>query len=335
MMKFLINKTILITGGTGSFGKAFVKKLLLSKINYKKIIIFSRDEFKQFNQKNFFKSNKNFKKLRFFLGDVRDKDRLKIALKEVDILIHAAALKQIDTAEYNPTEFIDTNIIGTQNIIECCSYNNVKKAILVSTDKACAPANLYGATKLCSEKVFLSANNYLGKKIFSVVRYGNVFASRGSVFPLFMEQRKKSFFSITDERMTRFNIFLNEAVELILWSLVNSKLPSITVPKMSSYRVVDLAKTVDPKKKIKLIGIRPGEKIHEQLIHENEPYMILEFKKYYMLIDKHHDFQNKIKFKERYKIKNFCFDYNSGLTNNLLDSKNLKTSVSTYLKDTK
>ena len=269
------------------------------------------------------------------MGDVRDKNRLKIALKEVDILIHAAALKQIDTAEYNPTEFINTNIIGTQNIIECCSYNNVKKAILVSTDKACAPANLYGATKLCSEKVFLSANSYLGKKIFSVVRYGNVFASRGSVFPLFLEQRNKSFFSITDERMTRFNIFLNEAVELILWSLVNSKLPSITIPKMPSYRVVDLAKAVNAKQKIKIIGIRPGEKIHEQLIHENEPYMILEFKKYYMLIDKKNDFKDKIKFNEKYKIRDFCFNYNSGLNNNLLNYKDLKTLVLRHLKNIK
>ena len=214
MINNLTNKTILVTGGTGTFGSYFVEKLISLNSSYKKIIIFSRDEYKQFLLREKLKKNKNFKKLRFFIGDIRDKNRISAAFRDVDIIIHTAALKQIDTAEYNPTEFIDTNINGSKNIIENAIHNNVKKVIFLSTDKACAPANLYGATKFCAEKLFLSANNYTGKRIFSVLRYGNVFGSRGSVAPLFLRQKKKKILTVTDKRMTRFSIDVDECFEM-------------------------------------------------------------------------------------------------------------------------
>ena len=203
---------ILITGGTGSFGKKFLDKILQKKNNFRKIIVFSRDEYKQHILKKRFSNNKDFEKLRFFLGDIRDKDRLNIALRDVDIVIHAAALKQVDSAEYNPTEYVKTNVIGSQNIIECSIQNDIKKVIALSTDKASSPINLYGATKLCSDKLFVAANFYSGKNIFSVVRYGNVFGSRGSVVEVFNNRKNKKIISITDKSMTRFNITLNESI---------------------------------------------------------------------------------------------------------------------------
>ena len=235
-------KSILITGGTGSFGKSFVERLIKKYKNISKLIIFSRDEFKQYEMQQIY-SPKRFKFLRYFIGDVRDKDRLDFAFKDVDYVIHAAALKQVNTAEYNPFEFIHTNIIGAKNVIESAINRDVKKVLALSTDKACSPINLYGATKLCSDKLFCSANNIVGKSIrtkFSVVRYGNVFASRGSIIPLFIKQNKeKRDFTLTDQNMTRFNIFMNNAIDTVEWSLLNMKGSEIIVPKLKSFRIID------------------------------------------------------------------------------------------------
>ena len=269
--KLLKNKSILITGGTGSFGKAFVKCLLRKNMQLKKIIIFSRDELKQFEMANELDVEKN-NNLRFFLGDVRDKERMHRALEGVDYVVHAAALKQVLASEYNPIETIKTNVLGAQNIIESSIDSGVKKVVSLSTDKAVSPVNLYGATKLCAEKLFVSANNMVGEKntVFSSVRYGNVIGSRGSVIPLFLEQKKQKYFTITDTRMTRFVLTLNEGVELVLWTLLNSIGSEIVIPKIPSVNITDIANAIDPSIKIKKIGIRLGEKLHEDLITEAE-----------------------------------------------------------------
>jgi UDP-N-acetylglucosamine 4,6-dehydratase len=253
------NKTILITGGTGTFGNNFIKLIKNKKINFKKIIIFSRDEFKQHEMANKFARESNLN-LRFFIGDIRDKDRLRMAFENVDIVIHAAALKQVPTAEYNPFEAIKTNVIVTQNLIEVSLEKNIKKFIALSTDKAAAPINLYGATKLCSDKLTISSNNIKGNKptLFSVVRYGNVMASRGSVIPEFIRNSKNNFLEITDLNMTRFSITIEEAIEVVFWAIKNSIGGEIIVPKIPSYRLVDLAKAICPKCKLKVTGIRPG-----------------------------------------------------------------------------
>ena len=246
----LNNKTILITGGTGSLGNALTKKILSKYKNIKKIIIFSRDEFKQYNMEKLF-SEKKFNCLRYFLGDVRDLSRLEQALKGVDFVIHTAALKQVPAAEYNPFEYIKTNVIGAQNLITASINQGVKKVIALSTDKACSPINLYGATKLCSDKLFISSNNLSGKNgtIFSVVRYGNVFASRGSVIPYFIDLNKKNKpITITDKKMTRFNISLDEGVDAVMWSLKNLKGQEILVPKLQSFKITDLAKAINSSK---------------------------------------------------------------------------------------
>ncbi len=285
MIKSFTNKTILVTGGTGTFGSYFVEKFI-QQSNFKKIIIFSRDEFKQYNLKKKLKKYKNFDKVRFFIGDIRDKNRVDVAFKDADIIIHTAALKQIDTAEYNPTEFINTNINGSKNIIENVIYNNIKKVVFLSTDKACSPVNLYGATKFCAERLFLSANSYVGKRVFTVIRYGNVFGSRGSVAPLFLEQKKNKILTITNKKMTRFSIELDECYEMVMWTLKNTLGEEIVVPKLKSYKITDLAKAVDQNCKIKIIGMRPSEKIHEELINEKEAEVLLSLKKYYIITTK-------------------------------------------------
>ena len=314
---------ILITGGTGSFGKKFLDKILQKKNNFRKIIVFSRDEYKQHILKKKFSNNKNFKKLRFFLGDVRDKDRLNIALRDVDIVIHAAALKQVDSAEYNPTEYVKTNVIGSQNIIECSIQNDIKKVIALSTDKASSPINLYGATKLCSDKLFVAANFYSGKNIFSVVRYGNVFGSRGSVVEVFNNRKNKKIISITDKSMTRFNITLNESIDMVLWCLKNSYGGEIFVPKIKSYKILDLARAFSNDAKIKFIGIRPGEKINEELISKSESRTTIDLGKYYAILPDSKNFV-KNKYKNKKKVpKNFSYtsDKNSFLS--ISDLKNL------------
>lgn len=261
MKNYYKDKTILITGGTGSFGKAFVNYIVSEKIKLKKLIVYSRDEFKQFQMAEEFPLAK-YPFMRYFLGDVRDRDRLSLALDGVDIVIHAAALKQVPSAEYNPIEYIKTNILGAQNIIEASLDNGVQKVIALSTDKAASPINLYGATKLCSDKLFVAANNIKGSKriTFSVIRYGNVMGSRGSVIPFFLKMKEKGFFPITDIKMTRFNISLNDAVKLVSWSVKSLRGGEILVPKIPSYKITDVAKAISVNTKLKIVGIRPGEK---------------------------------------------------------------------------
>ena len=284
-MSIFKNKTILITGGTGSFGKSFITKVLQ---NYgpKKIIIYSRDELKQYEmQVNPLFSEYN-KILRYFLGDVRDFDRLKMALSGVDIVIHAAALKQVPAAEYNPFEAIKTNIHGAQNLIQACLENDIDKVIALSTDKAAAPINLYGATKLVSDKLFVSANLFKGTKKtkFSVVRYGNVMGSRGSVIPAFLKMKENGLLTITDEKMTRFNITLNDGVQFVFDSLNRMVGGEIFIPKIPSYKILDVAKAIDPTLETKIIGIRPGEKLHEEMITESDSFRTLEFKKHFVIL---------------------------------------------------
>ncbi len=283
----LNKKTILITGGTGSFGKAFTKTILKKYKKIKKIIIFSRDELKQFEMLSSF-SAKDQNKIRFFLGDIRDKERLNMAFENVDIIIHAAALKQVPAAEYNPFEFVKTNVIGAQNIIEAALNKDVKKVIALSTDKAAAPINLYGATKLCSDKLFTAANNTKGSKkiIFSVVRYGNVLGSRGSILDIFINQVKKNnTITITDKRMTRFHIDMNDALKMVLWSIENAQGGEIFVPKLPSFKVLDFAKAVKSDSKIVEIGVRPGEKIHEEMITINDWENTYDLGKYYAILN--------------------------------------------------
>ena len=324
----LNNKTILITGGTGSFGENFTEYLLNKHAELKKLIIFSRDELKQHELKKKFIKNKFFSKLRFFLGDVRDASRLLLAFNNVDIVIHAAALKQVDTAEYNPSEFIKTNILGAQNIIEAAFYNNVSKIIALSTDKASSPINLYGATKLCSDKLFTSANHFLGQKKFSVVRYGNVAGSRGSVIPYFLSQKNKNSLNITDKNMTRFNISIKDSIALVMWSIKNAFGGEIVVPKIPSYKIIDLAKAVNEKAKINIIGIREGEKIHEEMISENESLSAIDIgDKYIILPYNRKMIQNYYlkKFKDK-KIKK-SFNYNSGSNPKFLNITELKNII--------
>lgn len=278
------NKTVLVTGGTGSFGSKFCKNVLLNyKVN--KLIIFSRDELKQYNMSELDIFKKNKKKVRFFIGDVRDKDRLFTALNNVNIVVHAAALKQVNTAEYNPFETIKTNVHGAENIIQASLANNVEKVIALSTDKASSPINLYGASKLLSDKLFVSSNTFKGNKKtkFSVVRYGNVFGSRGSVAGLFLEERKKNLFSVTNKDMTRFSITLDEAVYFVERCIKIMKGGEIFVPKIPSYRLMDLVKAFSANPKIKLIGLRPGEKLHEEMISVYDSPNTVESKDYFSI----------------------------------------------------
>ncbi|SDJ60309.1 UDP-N-acetylglucosamine 4,6-dehydratase (inverting) [Salimicrobium halophilum] len=278
-MKYIKEKTILITGGTGSFGRNFVSKAL--KENVKKIIVFSRDELKQYEMQQEFTDSR----LRFFLGDVRDKDRLYRAFDGVDIVIHAAALKHVGACEYNPFEAVKTNINGAQNIVEAAIDRGVKRVIALSTDKAASPINLYGATKLASDKVFVAANSYVGDKPtrFSVVRYGNVVGSRGSVVPFFKRMKETGRLPITDERMTRFWITLDQGVQFVMDNLERMKGGEIFVPKIPSMTVTDLAEAIAPECEIEYVGIRPGEKLHEAMITEDDARRTLEYDDYYVI----------------------------------------------------
>ena len=262
------NLNLLVTGGTGSFGKKFVE-IMLRDYRPNKIIIFSRDELKQHEMRM---GSFHDPSLRFFIGDVRDKNRLKRAMREVDVVIHAAALKQVPSCEYNPFEAVKTNILGAQNIIDAAIDCGVKKVVALSTDKAVNPVNLYGATKLCSDKIFIQGNAYTGAQdtSFSCVRYGNVIGSRGSVIPLFVKQRKQGKITITDKRMTRFWLSLEHAVDVVIKALVHMQGGEIFVPKIPSMKIVDLAEAIAPDCDIEIIGIRPGEKLHEILITEED-----------------------------------------------------------------
>ena len=325
----LKNKTILITGGTGSFGKAFSKELL-RKYKPKKIIIFSRDELKQFEMMNeeIYKKNSNI--MRFFIGDVRDYKRLEYAMQKVDLVVHAAALKQVPTAEYNPGEFVKTNIIGAQNIIDASISADVKKVIALSTDKAAAPINLYGATKLCSDKLFIAANNIIGNRqiSFNVVRYGNVMGSRGSVIPLFQKLKKTDYFPITDIKMTRFNITMDEGINLVLFALKNGKGGEIFISKIPSYKIVDVAKAINPNCKIKIIGIRPGEKIHEEMITSSDSYSTYDLGNCYSIIDQSNQLLARYYEKnKKFKKVPAGFTYNSHKNEDKLNINELKKLI--------
>jgi UDP-N-acetylglucosamine 4,6-dehydratase len=327
----LNNKNILITGGTGSFGNAFCKYVTKKYKKIKKVVIYSRDEFKQYQMQKLFP----YKNFRFYLGDVRDKSRLLRALDTIDYVIHAAALKQVDKAEENPMETIKTNVLGAQNVIECSLDSKVSNVIALSTDKASSPINLYGATKLCSDKLFVTANNIKGnKKIkFSVVRYGNVLGSRGSVLPVFLKQKEKNVFTITHEDMTRFNITLNEGVEFVDWAICNNFGGEIFVPKIPSFKVTDLVKAISPKGKIKIIGIRKGEKIHEEMVSESESLNTIETNKRYIILSNSTDneFNQILKYHKGKKIKT-RFRYTSELKNNLINTQKIKEILKRHFK---
>lgn len=282
-LSFIAGKSILVTGGTGSFGKAFVRRV--AKGSPQRLVVYSRDEFKQFEMQQEFPAS-SFDFLRFFIGDVRDGDRLRRALEGIDIVIHAAALKQVTAAEYNPFECIKTNVIGAQNLIEACLDSGVSQVVALSTDKAAAPVNLYGATKLCSDKLFIAANNIRGARDlhFSVVRYGNVMGSRGSVIPFFLDRRADGKLPITDPEMTRFNISLDGGVDMVLWALQNASGGEIFVPKIPSYRVIDVATAIAPDAKQTIVGIRPGEKIHEEMITASDSQNTIDLGDYYAIL---------------------------------------------------
>lgn len=309
--KIFKNKVILVTGGTGTFGNAFIDYVIKKKINLKKLIIFSRDEFKQhYLQLKY--PEKKFKFLRFFLGDIRDQERLNMVFQNVDFVINAAALKHVYKAEYDPIEFIKTNVIGIQNIISCSLRNKVEKVITLSTDKACEPSNLYGASKLCAEKVLQAANNIKGNKkvSFVVVRYGNVLNSRGSIVPRLKDLKNKNQINITDRKMTRFSMLAYDAVELVLWSFANTYGTEIVIPKLKSYKLIDLVKAIYPKAQVKCEGKKIGEKIHEKLISDLEAENTYDVGKYFLIINnekiKKEYLSNKIKLK---KVK--FINYNS------------------------
>ena len=335
-LNYLRNKSILITGGTGSFGENFIEFLLKKSKNINKIVIYSRDELKQYLLAQKFRNKKN-KNLRFFIGDIRDKQRLIYALEDIDYVIHAAALKQVPTAEYNPLEAIKTNVLGSQNLIEACLQSNVKKVIALSSDKAVAPINLYGATKLCADKLFIASNNYKGKKniSFSVIRYGNVMGSRGSVLPVFLSQKKSGTVTLTHKDMTRFNILMEDCVQMVVWVLKNSSGGEIFIPKIPSFRIRDLAKVVTPTCKVKYIGIRPGEKIHEELITANESSHIFDIGKYYAILPSNYLAQGKNK--KHLKLTKFKqvkhgFSYSSLNNSDFLSLTDLRSAVKKYVK---
>jgi UDP-N-acetylglucosamine 4,6-dehydratase (inverting) len=323
---FFKNKSLLITGGTGSFGKAFVNYLLKNKMHLKKIIIFSRDELKQFEMNKIFSENQ-YQNIRYFIGDVRDKDRLKLALNNVDIVVHAAALKQVPIAEYNPFEFIKTNVMGAQNLIESCLDSSVKNVIALSTDKASSPVNLYGATKLCSDKLFVAANNMKGKQNirFSIIRYGNVMGSRGSVLETFLQQKKSGVFQITDKKMTRFNINMSEAIDFVIYCLINLKGGEIFVPKLPSFYITDLAKAVSDSCKTNIIGIRPGEKIHEEMISSYDSLNTIDLGRCFAILN-----QNNLEFYKDEKFLHPDFTYQSNTNNNFLNVAQLKKIIKDF-----
>lgn len=281
----ICDQSILVTGGTGSFGKAFVRTVLDHCPKIKRLVVYSRDELKQFEMAQEFPNSK-YPALRFFIGDVRDKERLNRAMEGIDTVVHAAALKQVPAAEYNPFEFIKTNVLGAQNVIDACMDHDVRRVVALSTDKAAAPANLYGATKLCSDKLFIAANNFRGTRDlrFSVVRYGNVMGSRGSVFPFFKSKAKTGTLPITHPDMTRFNISLEDGVEMVLWALEHALGGEIFVPKIPSYRITDVAKAIAPECKIEIVGIRPGEKLHEEMITVSDSPNTVDLGNYYAIL---------------------------------------------------
>jgi UDP-N-acetylglucosamine 4,6-dehydratase (inverting) len=325
----LNNKAILITGGTGSFGKAFVKTVLERYPDIKRLAVFSRDELKQFEMSQEL-SDERFPSMRYFLGDVRDPLRLRRAFEGIDFVVHAAALKQVPAAEYNPFECIKTNVLGAQNVIEACLDAEVRRVVALSTDKAAAPINLYGATKLCSDKLFTAANNIKGARDlrFSVVRYGNVMGSRGSVIPFFLEKRDAGVLPITDPAMTRFNITLQEGVDMVLWALEQAQGGEIFVPKIPSYRITDVAQAIGPECEHRIVGIRPGEKIHEEMITSSDGFNTVDLGRYFAILPSASD----------HSVESYCaehsgvpvapgYAYNSGSNQHFLTVAELRALI--------
>jgi UDP-N-acetylglucosamine 4,6-dehydratase len=329
----LNNKSILITGGTGSLGKALTKHILETYPVVRKVIIFSRDEQKQFQMAQEYPVNKH-PQIRFLLGDVRDQERLVRAFQDVDIVIHAAAMKHVHLAEYNPDECIKTNIGGAQNVIHAALQTNIQNVVALSTDKACAPINLYGATKLTSDKLFVAANNIKGTNPikFSVVRYGNVMGSNGSVIPFFMSKKKDGSLPITDATMTRFNISLQGGVDMVMHAIEQAWGGEIFVPKIPSYKITDVAQAVAPECKLEIVGIRPGEKIHEEMITSSDSYNTYDLGKYYTILPSvpHFNLNNYVKHFNAVPVKR-GFNYNSGTNTEWEDVDSLRKLIKEHV----
>ncbi|MDA8865596.1 UDP-N-acetylglucosamine 4,6-dehydratase (inverting) [Gammaproteobacteria bacterium] len=330
----LNKKTVLITGGTGSFGKKFIETILSQYPLVNKIIIFSRDELKQSELKIKYPA-KDYPQIRFFIGDVRDRDRLVRACEGVDVIIHAAAIKQVDTAEYNPSECVLTNINGAENVIYAALDNNVSNIVALSTDKACAPINLYGATKLVSDKLFTAANNIKGsKKIkFSVVRYGNVMGSRGSVIPFFMGKKQSGILPITHKEMTRFNISLQAGVDMVLYAIKNHLGGEIFIPKIPSYNILDVANAIGPDCELKEVGIRPGEKLHEEMITDTDSLNTIDLGDYYAILPSVSFSYSEEQYLDHHNAKKvpFGFKYNSGTNDKWETSESLRELIKEHI----
>jgi UDP-N-acetylglucosamine 4,6-dehydratase len=329
----LSKKNILVTGGTGSFGRAFIRTVLERHPDVGRVVVLSRDELKQFEMQQEFPQSRHAG-LRFFLGDVRDPSRLRRAFEGIDIVVHAAALKQVPAAEYNPFEVIKTNVLGAQNVIEACMDTGVQRVVALSTDKAAAPINLYGATKLCSDKLFVAANNIRGMRDlrFSVVRYGNVMGSRGSVIPFFAQRRASGVLPITDPQMTRFNISLQDGVDMVLWSIANAWGGEILVPKIPSYRITDVAHAVAPDCRHTVVGIRPGEKLHEEMITASDSPNTVDLGPYFAILPSGAEFT----------VDDYCartgarrvapgFSYDSGNNTDFLSVPQLRDLISEHV----
>lgn len=328
----LNNKSILITGGTGSFGKKFTETILKRYPDVKRLVIFSRDELKQFEMAQVYSTAK-YPGIRYFIGDVRDNSRFKRACEGIDIIIHAAALKQVPLAEYNPDEFIKTNIGGAQNVIDAALSTDVKVVIALSTDKAAAPINLYGATKLVSDKLFIAANNIKGHRDlrFSVVRYGNVMGSRGSVIPFFIDKAKQGgTIPITHKDMTRFNISLDDGVEMVLWAIESAIGGELFVPKIPSYKIETVAKAIAPNAKLDFIGIRAGEKLHEEMITESDSFYTIDIGKYYAILPAGCNMERYLEFYKGTKVP-MGFKYNSGQNDQWVSVEEMRELIQKYV----
>jgi len=332
----LSNKSILITGGTGSFGKAFTKRVLAQWPEIKRLVIYSRDEQKQYQMAMEYPHQK-YPQVRFFIGDVRDFERLKRALRGIDYVIHAAAMKHVPIAEYNPMECVKTNILGAENVINAALETDVQKVVALSTDKAAAPINLYGATKLASDKLFIAANNIRGNNPikFSVVRYGNVMGSNGSVIPFFLKKRKEGVLPITDPCMTRFNISLSEGVDMVLHTLETAWGGELFVPKIPSYKIMDVAMAIGPNCKHEIVGIRPGEKIHEEMITSSDSFSTYDLGKYFAILPQTYrwSLEDFIKNFNAIKVKQ-GFHYNSGENSEWLEVEEIRELIKKHVDPT-
>ena len=335
-MTFGSSSSVLVTGATGSFGKALIATLLERFPDIRRIVVYSRDELKQWELQQQYPAAE-YPQLRFFLGDVRDQDRLRRALEQVDTVVHAAALKQVPAAEYNPMEFVKTNVLGAENLIQACLDTGVQRVVALSTDKAAAPINLYGATKLCSDKLFVAANNIKGARDlrFSVVRYGNVMGSRGSVIPFFLNKAQVGVLPITDPAMTRFNISLQDGVELVLWALDHALGGELLVPKIPSYRITDVAEAIGPGCEKPIIGIRPGEKIHEEMITSSDSFSTIDLNQYYAILPSDGSVQRQYR-AAGLKVKSVepGFAYNSGTNADFLTVEQLRDLIREHVDST-